>query len=610
MTTVNGELTAMSNEVHDDWTASGRYLLSKTIALLAFEDLIRLDRQNGYHNRYQFNLGSEVTWSFEGRLGRMGTWTVDPNSITRDSDATAEDLLFEQIITDLAPTLDWDGATTAEMVVEAIATHRAEHHVRGRAMKAKEWAQLDFTELEAQQNGHPSMFLNKGRIGFTNDDWVAYAPESANEFPIVWLAAHSSIATSVTMNGRQWRDLVETQMAGDIAEALERELKRHAANFGRPVSEYVYVPVHPYQWNHIIQIYYASFIVNGSLIYIFEGQDCYRALQSVRTLTNISRANAYDVKLALHIRNTLVWRGLSKQHCLAAPAISAWLKDIQAADHYLSSGTRLHLLGEIAGVSVDNPMFDRILDLPYRYQGLVGAILREPITDFLSDGECARSVASLLKVDVEGKSLVQELVANSGLSATSWLQQLFHVLLPGLLHYMYAYGVGFCPHGENSIIVFDASDVPVGLALKDFSGDLMVLSDSSGHYVAPPADARAGVRELPAEKLAHSVHTAVVLGTALNLSYVSERTLQVEESVIWSLIKSELVAYEDQFPDLAQKGRQFGLMSQTFERLCLNKEQLFGQKHHERVDMDDEFVLGYGRVENPIALTQEIGSRS
>ena len=45
-------------------------------------------------------------------------------------------------------------------------------------------------------------------------------------------------------------------------------------------------------------------------------------------------------------------------------------------------------------------------------------------------------------------------------------------LLPGLLHYLYRYGVAFCPHGENTVVIFDDRDVPARIAVRNASASV------------------------------------------------------------------------------------------------------------------------------------------
>ncbi|MFD6517052.1 IucA/IucC family protein [Rhodococcus sp. NPDC060176] len=589
------------------WRRAGRYLVGQTIALLAFEGLFDPieDRKSG-STRYRFELGL-ATWSFSGTYDAAGYWIVEPESIRREPELDDEQVLFEQIIIDLGKVLKWDGATQAEMLVEALSTHRAEDRVFLNSLSAKSLAALDFAELDAHQNGHPSMVLNKGRIGFSTSDWEAYAPESSKLISVVWIAAHSSIAEVALLGNVEWNAFTLKTVSDKAGRDMEAKLADSSKEYGWDVRDFVYVPVHPHQWDNVVQLHYAPFIADGRITFLGLSEDQYRSLQSVRTLKNISNPCAPDLKLALHIRNTLVYRGLSREYCLAAPAITSWIKDIQQNDHYLSRGVRFHLLGEFAGVSVRNTMFGGLSESPYHYHDLFGAIFREPIEQVVSVNEKARSVASLLRLCPDGSSLLAVLVENSGVGAVQWTRDFFHALLPGLLHFLYAYDIGFCPHSENTIVIFDDSDRPVGAAIKDFSGDLMVLADGRTDLSDPPLEASPGIRRLTPDKLAHSVLTSVVLGTARNMSRVLSKALDVDGSLVWSIIRSEIQGYEQQFPNLVQNGEKYNLQGLDFERLCFNRDQFLGVHHHDRSEMDDAFVLGVGRVRNPLHAVEVTG---
>ena len=54
------------------------------------------------------------------------------------------------------------------------------------------------------------------------------------------------------------------------------------------------------------------------------------------------------------------------------------------------------------------------------------------------------------------------------------------------------------------------------------------------------------------------------------------------------------------FPELAERIGRFGILDATFERVCLNREQLTSGGFHDRVEKDESFDVTVGLVPNPL----------
>ena len=151
-------------------------------------------------------------------------------------------------------------------------------------------------------------------------------------------------------------------------------------------------------------------------------------------------------------------------------------------------------------------------DVPYQYSELLGAIWRQPLAPQLEPGERARTLASLLHIDADGRPLVLELVERSGLDRADWLDRLFAALLPPLLHFLYKYGIVFSPHGENVVVVYDDRDIPARLAVKDFVDDVNISAKELPELAGIPADVDAMLlREMP-DYLCQFIHSGLFVG--------------------------------------------------------------------------------------------------
>lgn len=563
---------------------TGQALVAKAIAELSYEELLR---PTPYRSGYRVNLGAAV-YEFRARRGSFDSWRVDVESVRRsDSFGTrlADDPL--QFLVDARDTIGLDGPTLAEALRDLVATWSSDERIHSGLPTAAELVDAGYAELESWQSGHPSIVLNKGRLGFTGADVVAYAPASEPIFRLPWLAAHPELAAS-----RGIDVLVE-----ELDDPVRRQFTEILRARGVDPAVYVWFPVHPYHLNAAVRTLFAPYLADGRLIELGEAPDRYRPLSSVRTLVNVDSPERRQVKLTMLMRNTLVWRGLPAPATEAAPAISAWLHALRAGDKRLSES--FDLLGEVASVAVRHPLYDSVADAPYRYHELLGAVWREPVESYLACGERARTLAALTQVGSDGRAVIAELVARSGLSISDWLAALAHALLPGLLHALHGYGVAFCPHGENTIVVFDEREVPVRIMLKDFAEDIKLLRGREYPDLDPAAYQL--LHHWTEEQLAHSILSALFAGPLRYVSAVVSDHLGVTEPEFWRIIRAEIDAYRAQTPELAERHQAYGLTAPRFDRVCLNREQLSGGGFHDRVDKEDSFDLIIGTVPNPVA---------
>lgn len=597
----------MNRAARDAWTQAGRRLLVKAVEEFAYEELLvpEPDFTPVAPDAYRLELAGGTHWTFRASRGTFGTWRLVPGTVRRHPASGDGEPGPERLLLDARPILGWDGPTTAEVLRELTATRRAEAEIIARALPAAELAELDHLDLESHQDGHPCMLLNKGRLGFSASAAAAYAPEAAGELRLLWAAVHTSLATYSGVPGLDAVTLLAEELNQDNRQAFEATLRDACAGTGHAPDDFCWLPVHPFHWDEAVAPLFAPYLADGRIVLLGEGTDRYRPLQSIRTLANLDHPHRRNVKLPLFIRNTLVWRGLSPRSTEAAPDVSAWLHSLRDADPYLRDELRFHPLGEVAGVAVHHPLYESVKDAPYRYHELLGAVWREPVAELLGKGEQARTMAALLKVGSDGRALASELVARSGLPPRAWLERFLRALLPGLLHCLYRYGVAYCPHGENTVVLYDAADIPIGIAVKDFAEDVNLLPGSHPEYAGLSERAEALLLRWPASELAHSLLSAVFAGHFRFFAPLAAEQLGVAEEEFWAMVRAEIERYHARFPELADRFEEFGLLAAEFDRVALNREQLLGGGFHDRAEKDEGFDVTHGRLANPLNTTAQ-----
>ncbi|MHA4814075.1 IucA/IucC family protein [Streptomyces aculeolatus] len=596
-----------------DWDLAARRLLAKMLGEFAYEGIVvpepdpepgqgpgpgpgrRPGPAAGGRRPYRLPVTDDVTYRFAARRGPYGHWRVDPASLTPDGDPLRFLALAHDGLLRLA------GDTTGHLIRELTATLAADVRLARGAPSAARLAGLGYAELEGHQTGHPWLVANKGRIGFSAADAAAYAPEARVPRRLPWLAVHRSLAE---YRGVPALDRPEALYAQELSAATRAVFADAVVAAGRDPDEYLWLPVHPWQWDETVATLYAPQVAAGLVIPLpAEGgpQDMWLPQQSVRTFLNLSRPPARSVKLPLSVLNTLVWRGLPTERTLAAPAVTRWVHSLRDGDPYLAEETRVVLLGETASVTVRHPLYDSLPAVPYQYRELLGCIWREPIGPLLDPGERARTLAALLWTDADGRSLTAELVRRSGLAPRAWLARLFAALLPPLLHFLYRYGTVFSPHGENAVVVFDGADVPVRLAVKDFVDDVNVSSKPLPEHAGMPEEVRRTLLTEPPEFLPQFIHSGLFIGVFRYLAPLCADELGVPEAEFFGLVRAEILCYQRRFPELADRFALFDLLVPRIDRLCLNRNRLYLDGYRDRDRRPHAAVDG--TVPNPLHST-------
>lgn len=615
------------------WDRVTAQLLAKMLGEFAYEEiLLPLPQQppvttDGTGEPYALLLDDGATLAFRARRGVYGSWRVDPSSVCettapQDGDECAngdeyangngdangngspqgrpfrDPLLF---LTRARRLLGLDGATLGHLVRELTRTLAADARLAHTALGAAELADLGYAELEGHQTGHPWLVANKGRLGFSATDAARFTPEARAATTLPWIAVSTRIA-----GYRGVPDLATPDQlyARELDPAVREAFAARLADRGLDAREYVYLPVHPWQWDEWIVPLYAAAIAANDIVPLYADGDLRLAQQSIRTFANVGRPDRFTVKLPLSILNTLVWRGLPTERTLAAPAVTGWVQGLCATDPFLRDTCAVILLGEVASVTVEHPLYDRLPEVPYQFKEILGAIWREPLPPRLAAGERARTLASLLHTDPEGRAFTAELVGRSGLAPRDWLIRLFAALLPPLLHFLYRYGTVFSPHGENAIVVFDERDVPVRLAIKDFVDDVNISAHPLPEHDTMPADVRAVLLTEEPSFLTQFIHSGLFVGVFRYLSPLCEEQLGVPEGEFWSLVRAEILRHHARFPELKDRFEMFDMLTPEIERLCLNRNRLLVDGYRDRPDRPHAAVHGF--VPNPLHFAASV----
>lgn len=590
----------LSDVPPEAWRQANRRLLAKALGEWCFEDMLApVVVEEG---RYRVDLQSGTSYGFEARRGAFGWLRVEPGSVTRTATSMLGNDIAEpawdalRFLIDAASTIGTDSSTLATYLTELSSTLAvdAARIAEGGATVA-ELRGLGHTELECHMTGHNWLVANKGRVNFSASDVRQYGPESRQPVRLQWVAVHRGLAEFRGTSTLSERDVLAHELDEQTSSRFAAVL--HSA--GLDANAYVWMPVHPWQWNHTAQVLHAGEVAQRRIVPLGESSDAYLPGQSIRTMSNTHSPRRFDVKLPLKILNTLVWRGIPPHCTMGAPVVSEWLHGLLDRDPFLAEQCRTVFLGEIASVTVRHPYLSKVADVPYQHLETLGCIWRESVSARQDSDERVRTFASLLHVDNTGAALVAELVRASGLAPQQWLQQLFETLLVPLMHVLYRYGITFNPHGQNTLLGFDERDVPRRLFLKDFVDDVCVsFTDVPERGPEPDGHDHVLPRKHPLVIRQHLVDQ-VFVGHFRYLAPLCEDQLGVPERVFWSLVRRTILDFQQRFPELRERFPQYELLSAEIPRYALNRDRIVVTRYTDRALR--HALYPNGTLPNPLA---------
>ena len=574
------------------WRLAGQRLIEMAIAEFLYEEIIQVTHLKD--NRYQLTLDDQ-TYTFKAQNYLLGHWQIEEGSVRELS--VAEDLPawnLHTFIRAFSNQTEVKPFTKAYLIKEMNNTWLAEAHLFDESRLSSEAAlTASHHEIEGMLRGHPWLIMSKGRMGFGYDDYLSAAPELSPTVKVLWLAVHRDLAEFRSTEEWQAGRLYQHELSAEELANFEQKLHER----GCSCRDYFLIPVHAWQWHQWLVPTYANEIVDRRIIELGVGQDDYVPMQSIRTLCNISQPERHYVKLPVSIFNTAVYRGLPSKRNLAAPAVTAWLKQIQSQDSDLKQ-SGVAFLGEVATLTIHQPCFDQIEGAPYQFKELFGCLWRESVDPVIGTGEQALSQAALLHRDINGQSILAVLIQASGLSPLQWLKRFAEVSVTPLLICLYKYGLAFSPHGENTMLIH-ANGVPQKMVLKDFIDDVNLVDEDFPELASLPIEGQILLRH-PAHELSHFIFTGLFM---VHYRYICNVFLQDypehSEVEFWQTISSVIDAFHQAHPELAERIEKFAMFRAEFEKICLNRVRLFTTSYNDEAERPVPVFLD--PIANPVS---------
>ncbi|WP_422090148.1 IucA/IucC family protein [Tenacibaculum ovolyticum] len=583
------------------WELANRQLVKKGISEFAHELILKpefIAEENDW-NRYQIvSDNKEFIYRFKAKKNFLDHWQVDTISIVKRSNSGKKVYLDAlHFITEFRVTLGIPDDFLGTYLEEITSTLSGiAYKYTNEVFSAKELAEQNFQTIEhAMTEGHPCFVANNGRIGFNINDYHKYSPETNKPFKVLWIAGHKTHTTYTALDDYKYDKLLSAELGEEKIAEFNNVLVENKVS----PEDYVFMPVHPWQWkNKIIGVFGAD-IAQKKILLLGESDDYFSAQQSIRTLFNTSHPEKLYTKTALSILNMGFMRGLSPYYMQSTPYITKWITDLLAEDSYLRDNG-FTMLGEIATVGYHNHYYE-VLGKTNPHNKMLSALWRESPFTKISSNQRVFTMAALLHIDYKDNSLLASLIEASPYGAATWVQRYLKAYLAPLLHCFYKYEFVFMPHGENLIMVLEES-TPVYVLMKDITEEVIVFNETM--YLPEHAD-RLFTKTSDNMKIL-SIFTDVFDCFFRFMGQQLDSYANFCEHDFWKLVAECVYEYQEQHPEFSEKYERYDLFTNEFDRCCLNRLQLENTKQMLSLADPIESLKLEGTLENPLAQFKKI----
>ncbi len=578
------------------WEFVNRLLVKKTISEFSHELILNptfIKNENNW-NHYQLTSDSkEYIYNFKAKKFLLDHWYIASKSIKKTT-INSKEVVIDALhfITEFKNTLAIPDAFLATYLEEITSTlSGASYKFINEKFSATLLAQKSFQEIEhGMIEGHPCFVANNGRIGFNSNDYQKYAPETNHPFQLFWIAVHKKHATYTAIDNFKYDKLLKTELGTEKIYEFHQVLKDENID----TQNYIFMPVHPWQWTNKITHVFAADIAQKNIVLVGKSDDKFSAQQSIRTLFNSTNPEKLYTKTALSILNMGFVRGLSPHYMKSTPHITKWITNLLKQDTYLHNNG-FAMLGEVATVGYENHYY-KSLGKTNPHNKMLSALWRESPFTKITSNQRVLTMAALLHVDYNNNSLLASLIKSASYGVTTWIQYYLKAYLSPLLHCFYKYEFVFMPHGENLILVLE-EDTPVSVLMKDITEEVIVFNET---MILPKHVDRLYTKTSDSMKIL-SIFTDVFDSFFRFMSQQLETHIGFSEHNFWQLVAECIYEYQNEHPEFSDKYIRYDLFIEEFDRCCLNRLQLKNTKQMLSLGDPIDSLELVGTLKNPIA---------
>ncbi|WP_434752756.1 IucA/IucC family protein [Paenibacillus amylolyticus] len=368
---------------------------------------------------------------------------------------------------------------------------------------------------------HPS---SKAKIGFSAEDVAEYAAEFGKTIRLRWVAIKQDAVQQGCENGLSILDMLYDVQREEVQAEFHRR--------GLSMNEYLPMPVHPWQLEHIILPRFTKEIVEGSIVVLDVQIGDVFATSSLRSMAQ-SAESALMLKLPVSVLSLGAARYLPVVKLLNGLVGENMLRQAVACDETLKDKVYMceeqnwwGFMPESMGLFDDHPRH-------------LAAQIRVYPAELLDDAYKIVPMAAL-GVNLDGHHLLTEIVGRD-LSTEDVLEFYSQIAATFYDIVMRLFKVGVVPeiHGQNCCLVLEHQQVK-GLLFRDHDSVRLHQPYLDKHGIADPGyHIRPGYsNSLYNETIEKLIFYVQSLGTQVNLAAIMEAMSEVydiPETKFWEI---------------------------------------------------------------------------
>ncbi|MEM8899753.1 MAG: IucA/IucC family protein, partial [Bacteroidota bacterium] len=313
----------------------------------------------------------------------------------------------------------------------------------------------------ASLQGNPIHPLAKLRMGFHEEELIAYSPEYANPIGIKVLAVSPTICKvsrkSLAIKVKEWFSSSYPLVYDSWCKALASE--------GYSPDNFYPFPIHPFQQTYLAKKF-PAYLEKKLIVEVKDVSIPAQATMSTRTVMPLE-AGSPHIKLPLNIQTTSMLRTHSPPRVHAGPILSRLISEILAEDESLASLVRI--IPEPLGIYIDDADYYLQSQNPSYFLNVLYRI--NPCT-LISDKDYYLPLSAIFEESpFTHKPVILDILANHQANseiALEYFQAYAWTVIRGQVGLYVGYGIALEAHQQNTGLILDAE----GNLLYTLVGDL------------------------------------------------------------------------------------------------------------------------------------------
>ncbi|MGR6542071.1 IucA/IucC family protein [Paenibacillus tundrae] len=354
--------------------------------------------------------------------------------------------------------------------------------------------------------GHPFHPFPKNSRGFTEQDVLRYSPELRNAFPLCYIAVRKDVYREEWMDDHhqiEWHDSIQQQLAQVVENSSE---------------QYGVLPVHPWQYKHILGIAEVqSYIRERKIVLLGSFGSLAYPTSSVRTVYVPDMK--CNIKLSLNMQITNMIRTNSAEQMRRTLDASRYL--LQHDCFQQDEHTHIAYETGVTTCHFEDEGLTSLFTVAYR------PIEFDPASTFV--------VSSLVEAPVQGMpSRLMRMLGGGRTEAEQWLSRYLRLSLLPLVRAGGERGIHFEAHLQNTLVTLK-DGWPVAFIVRDLEG----VSVDIEHANSAERD-RSELLFYPREKAWARTSYYFMINHLGSLIHALARDVSVQEEHFWEMVRELL----------------------------------------------------------------------